>query len=136
MLHVEREVREKRERERKRAIRDACVCGALTYYGALTYCVNYGVPKAARDGDTDAKPGEIPDGFYLVADSTNPQAAWHAAIIEAVRKVTHIAPPDAEGKIINEPVLQVGQLTLHPNPNPDPSPNPYPYPNPDPDPDH
>ena len=40
-------------------------------------------PKAARDGDTDSKPGEIPDGFYLVADSSNPQTAWHKAIIEA-----------------------------------------------------
>lgn len=70
--------------------------------------------KAARDGDTGAKPGEIPDGFYLVSDSTNPQAAWHAAIIEAVRKVTHIAPPDADGKIIDEPVLQEGVIGIPP----------------------
>ena len=48
-------------------------------YGALPTVRS----KAARDGDTDAKPGEIPDGFYLVADSSNPQTAWHKAIIEA-----------------------------------------------------
>lgn len=46
--------------------------------------------KAARDG-LDSTPGEIPDGFYLVADTTNQQTAWHAAIIDAVRHVTHIA---------------------------------------------
>ena len=34
--------------------------------------------------------------------------------------MTHIAPPDADGKIIDEPVLQEGQLTLHRNPHPSP----------------
>ena len=29
--------------------------------------------KAARDGAADFTPGTIPDGFYLVADNTNPQ---------------------------------------------------------------
>ena len=46
--------------------------------------------------------------------------------------MTHIAPPDADGNIINEPVLQEGQLTLHPNPNPNPNPKPNPNPNPNP----
>ena len=70
--------------------------------------------KAARDGDTGFKPGEIPDGFYLVADSTNPQTEWHAAIIDAVRRVTHIAPPDADGKIIDEPIIQEGVIGIPP----------------------
>jgi len=67
--------------------------------------------KAARDG-VESQPGEIPDGFYLVADSTNPQTAWHAAIIDAVRRVTHIAPPDANGMIIDEPVVQDGVIAI------------------------
>jgi len=67
--------------------------------------------KAARDGVTST-PDTIPDGFYLVADSTNPQLAWHAAIIDAVRRVTHIAPADAEGKIIGEEVIQEGVIGI------------------------
>jgi len=69
--------------------------------------------KAMRDG-IEHKPGVIPDGFYLVSDSTNPQAEWHAAIIEAVRKVTHIAPPDADGNIIDERVVQDGVIAIPP----------------------
>lgn len=75
----------------------------------LTYCILHITAKAARDGET-SKPGEIPDGFYLVADSTNPQAAWHKAMIEAVATVTHIAPADANGNIIDEPVIQRGVI--------------------------
>jgi len=69
--------------------------------------------KAARDG-LENKPGEIPDGFYLVADSTNAQTRWHAAMIDAVRHVTHIAPPDANGNIIDEPVIQDGVIGIPP----------------------
>mmetsp|Transcript_62310 Transcript_62310/g.103623 ORF Transcript_62310/g.103623 Transcript_62310/m.103623 type:complete len:366 (-) Transcript_62310:191-1288(-) len=67
--------------------------------------------KAARDG-VKYTPGTIPDGFYLVADMTNPQTEWHKAIIDGVRKVTHIAPPDASGKIIDEPVVQEGVIAV------------------------
>ena len=67
--------------------------------------------KAARDG-VAYEPGEIPDGFYLVADVTNPQTEWHRAMIDAVRDVTHIAPPDKNGKIIDEPVLQEGVIGI------------------------
>mmetsp|Transcript_60633 Transcript_60633/g.130134 ORF Transcript_60633/g.130134 Transcript_60633/m.130134 type:complete len:357 (+) Transcript_60633:28-1098(+) len=67
--------------------------------------------KAARDG-VEIKPDTIPDGFYLVADSTNPQTAWHKAMIDSVRKVTHIAPADAEGKIIGEDVAQEGVIVI------------------------
>ena len=67
--------------------------------------------KAARDG-VESKVGVIPDGFYLVADSTNPQTEWHRAMIDAVKKVTHIAPPDADGLIIGETVVQEGVITI------------------------
>lgn len=67
--------------------------------------------KAARDGDV-YKPDVIPDGFYLVSDSTNPQAEWHKAMIDSVRKVTHIAPGDGEGKIIGEAVVQEGVIAI------------------------
>jgi len=67
--------------------------------------------KAARDGVAHA-PGTIPDGFYLVSDSTNPQAEWHTAIIDAVRKVTHIAPAGDDGQIIGEPVVQEGVIAI------------------------
>jgi Succinylglutamate desuccinylase / Aspartoacylase family len=50
--------------------------------------------KRARDGEIlhrvkegEEDPDAIPDGFYLVSDSTNPQAEWHAAMIDAVRQV-------------------------------------------------
>ena len=69
--------------------------------------------KAARDGE-DYAPGTIPDGFYLVADSTNPQTAWHKAMIDAVSKVTHIAPPDENGQIIEEDLLQDGVIGIPP----------------------
>ncbi|MBA2542752.1 MAG: succinylglutamate desuccinylase/aspartoacylase family protein, partial [Deltaproteobacteria bacterium] len=46
---------------------------------------------AARDGKPH-EPGEIPDGFYTVGDSENPQPEFQQAIIAAVAKVTHIAP--------------------------------------------
>ena len=46
---------------------------------------------AARDGKV-FEPGSIPDCFYLVDDTENPQPAFQQAIIEAVGRVTHIAP--------------------------------------------
>jgi hypothetical protein len=64
---------------------------------------------AARDG-RDFVPEVVPDGFYLVDDSENPQAAFQQAIIAAVEKVTHIAPPDAEGYIIGSPVIAHGVI--------------------------
>lgn len=64
---------------------------------------------AARDGKT-SEPGEIPDGFYLVDDSENPQPAFQQAIIAAVARVTHIAPADAQGEIIGSPVVAPGVI--------------------------
>ena len=65
--------------------------------------------KAARDG-VGTEPGEIPDGFYTVGDTENPQPEFQAAIIASVAKVTHIAPPDANGQIIGEDVQQPGVI--------------------------
>ncbi len=64
---------------------------------------------AARDGKAN-KPGLIPDGFYTVGDTENPQAEFQAAIIAAVAKVTHIAPPDDQGEIIGCQVTQNGVI--------------------------
>jgi hypothetical protein len=47
---------------------------------------------------------EIPDGFYLVGDTENPQFEWSKAIIDKVRTVTHIAAPDSDGNIVGEPM--------------------------------
>ena len=65
--------------------------------------------KAARDG-VEPERGEIPDGFYTVGDADNPQPEFQAAIIAAVERVTHIAPADANGQIIGEPVTQKGVI--------------------------
>ncbi len=64
---------------------------------------------AARDGKP-FEPGTIPDGFYLVDDSDNPQPAFQRAIIEAVEKVTHIAPADPDGTLIGSPVVSRGVI--------------------------
>ena len=64
---------------------------------------------AARDGKP-FEPGTIPDGFYLVDDSENPQPAFQQAIIAAVARVTHIAPADPDGTIIGSPVVAPGVI--------------------------
>ncbi|ALN57361.1 Zn-dependent enzyme from deacylase/carboxypeptidase superfamily [Lysobacter enzymogenes] len=64
---------------------------------------------AARDGKP-YEPGEIPDGFYLVGDSEDPQPRFQQAIIAEVEKVTHIAPADARGEIIGSPVVARGVI--------------------------
>ena len=64
---------------------------------------------AARDGKP-FEPGTIPDGFYLVDDTANPQPAFQRAIIQAVERVTHIAPADDKGEIIGTPVVDRGVI--------------------------
>ena len=68
---------------------------------------------AARDGiiDNDGE-GEIPDGFYLVQDETSPKPEWFKAMIDSVKKVTHIAPADKDGKLIGEKVSQEGVIVI------------------------
>lgn len=62
----------------------------------------------ARDG-VHQELWPIPDGFYVVGDAANPQKEFQKAIIDAVRKVTHIAP-DENGKIIGDPIEQEGVI--------------------------
>lgn len=64
---------------------------------------------AARDG-IEYIEGMIPDGFYTVGDSENPQPEFQKAVIESVAKVTHIAPADESGEIIGSPVVQFGVI--------------------------
>jgi hypothetical protein len=52
----------------------------------------------------------IPDGFYLVGDSENPGDDFQTAIIHAVEKITHIAPPDEDGRLIGVPFSQRGVI--------------------------
>ena len=69
----------------------------------------FGPAKAARDA-TAFVAHPIPDGFYLVGDSARPAPAFQAALIEAVRAVTHIAEPDEHGCLIGDPLLQPGVI--------------------------
>lgn len=62
-----------------------------------------------RDGVTHEF-SPIPDGFYVVGDSENPQPAFQKAVIDAVRPVTHIAPPDEKGNIIGAKLEQDGVI--------------------------
>jgi len=64
---------------------------------------------AARDGK-GSEPGHIPDGFYVVGDSENPQLAFQQAVIAAVARVTHIAPADERGEIIGSSVVAPGVI--------------------------
>src|SRR4249919_613489 len=64
---------------------------------------------AARDGKS-FEPEGIPDGFYLVGDTEDPQPAFQQAVIAAVEQVTHIAPPDAHNQIIGSDVVAHGVI--------------------------
>jgi len=69
----------------------------------------FGPAKAARDGvGFEAHP--IPDGFYLVGDTERPEPEFQRALIDAVRRVTPIAEPDAQGRLIGEPLQQPGVI--------------------------
>jgi len=64
---------------------------------------------SARDA-IEQKEWNIPDGFYLVANSVKPAADFQKAMIDAVEKITHIAPSDESGKLIGVPVEQFGVI--------------------------
>lgn len=64
---------------------------------------------AARDGKP-SEPDSIPDGFYLVDDIDAPQPGFQQAMIDAVAKVTHIAPADPDGTIIGSEVVAPGVI--------------------------
>jgi hypothetical protein len=63
---------------------------------------------AARDGKP-FEPGSIPDGFYLVDDTENPQPAFQQAVIAAVEK-SPTSPPPTPGQIIGSPVVARGVI--------------------------
>jgi hypothetical protein len=64
---------------------------------------------AARDGKP-FEPEGVPDGFYVVGDTANPQLGFQQAVIAAVSKVTHIAPADERNEIIASPVVAPGVI--------------------------
>lgn len=64
---------------------------------------------AAREGSVN-KNWNIPDGFYLVADSIKPEHAFQTAIINSVSAVTHIAPSDNNNQLIGVTQEQVGVI--------------------------
>jgi len=64
---------------------------------------------SARDA-IEQKNWNIPDGFYLVGDSTKPEADFQCAINAAVAKITHIAPADENGKLIGVDIAQFGVI--------------------------
>lgn len=70
--------------------------------------------KAARDGVVEMPGDSVPDGFYLVSDNTCSEqtAGWYKAMIAAVKKVTHIAPPDPDNTLIGEPLVQEGVIGI------------------------
>lgn len=64
---------------------------------------------AAREGITNTN-WNIPDGFYLVADTNKPEPEFQKVIIEDVAKVTHIAPSDENNQLIGVPQEQFGVI--------------------------
>ena len=52
----------------------------------------------------------IPDGFYLVGISTKVEEEYFKAVINGVKEITHIAPPDQEGKLLDEKILSEGVI--------------------------
>lgn len=53
---------------------------------------------------------QIPDGFYLVADTHKPEIEFQRAVVEAVKQVTHIAPTDEQQKIIGVKISSEGVI--------------------------
>lgn len=64
---------------------------------------------SARDA-IEQKNWNIPDGFYLVGNTLNPQPDFQQAIIKAVETVTHIAPADENSKLIGVVLEQFGVI--------------------------
>ena len=67
-------------------------------------------PALAAKDAIEQKNWNIPDGFYLVADSTKPQEMFQKAIIEAVGQVTHIAFADDDDRLIGVRLAQFGVI--------------------------
>jgi hypothetical protein len=69
----------------------------------------FGPAKAARDGKSFDW-HDIPDGFYTVGDTERPVPDFQHAVIEAVRRVTHIAAADEHGCLIGTKMTQPGVI--------------------------
>ncbi|MED7789110.1 M14 family metallocarboxypeptidase [Francisella sp. 19X1-34] len=67
---------------------------------------------AAREGIFIDKWG-IPDGFYLVANSNKPHYEFQKSIIDAVAKVTHIAPTDPDMSILGDDSIKDGVMACN-----------------------
>jgi hypothetical protein len=90
-------------------IRDKCLVHIDLHETTDTDESEFRPALAARDGKP-FEPEGIPDGFYVVGDVEDPQPGFQKAIIDAVRKVTHIAPPDEKNEIIGSPVVADGVI--------------------------
>ena len=53
---------------------------------------------------------DIPDGLYLVGDTEKPAHDFQTAVINGVKKITHIAPTDKNGEIIGVKTTQEGVI--------------------------
>lgn len=71
----------------------------------------FGPAKAARDG-VQFEQCAIPDGFYVVGDNERPVPEFQQALIDAVRRVTHIASADEHGCLIGAPLQQAGVINF------------------------
>ncbi|OWQ90323.1 peptidase [Roseateles aquatilis] len=69
----------------------------------------FGPARSSRDGKPH-QPEVIPDGFYLVGNSETSRLDFQEAVVKAVAQVTHIAPGDANGRIIGFPVIAPGVI--------------------------
>ena len=58
----------------------------------------------------DAKDVDIPDGFYLIGPEGKVRPELEKAILDSVRKVTHIAKSDARGMILDTPLTSEGVI--------------------------
>lgn len=65
--------------------------------------------KAARDGISEYD-DHIPDGFYLVGDTVGNHLDWYKAILQAVGRVTHIAPVDEDNTLSGYPAAAPGLI--------------------------
>ncbi|AWH17794.1 peptidase [Stenotrophomonas sp. ZAC14D2_NAIMI4_7] len=63
--------------------------------------------RCARDGKSFER-DTIPDGFYVIGNSEDPQPEFQKALIAAVAPITHIAPADADGNLVGLPLQSPG----------------------------
>lgn len=62
---------------------------------------------AAREGITIGE-WTVPDGFYLVANQDKEYPEFQKHIVDAVSKITHIAPNDPDSKVLGDDTIADG----------------------------